>query len=83
MTGLDDTLGPRLAQLEARHLRRALRTISSAPGPRVCVDDREVLQLCSNDYLGLAADPRLKQAAVDAVSRLGCGAGSSRLVSGT
>lgn len=83
MTGLDDTLGPRLAQLDARHLRRALQTISSAPGPRVRLDDREVLQFCSNDYLGLAADPRLKQAAVDAVSRLGSGAGSSRLVSGT
>ena len=83
MTGLDDTLGPRLAQLDARHLRRTLRTISSGTGPRVRMGGREVLQFCSNDYLGLAADPRLKQAAADAVSRLGCGAGSSRLVGGT
>jgi len=44
---------------------------------------REVVQLCSNDYLGLAADPRLKRAAADAIAKLGCGAGSSRLVSGT
>lgn len=83
MTGLDDTLGPRLAQLDARHLRRTLKTISSGPGPRVWMAGREVVQLCSNDYLGLAADPRLKRAAADAVARLGCGAGSSRLVSGT
>ena len=83
MTGLDDTLGPRLAQLDARHLRRTLKTISSGPGPRVWIGGREVVQLCSNDYLGLAADPRLKRAAAEAVARLGCGAGSSRLVSGT
>ncbi len=83
MTGLDDTLGPRLAQLDANHLRRSLKTISSGPGPRIWIGGREVVQLCSNDYLGLAADPRLQRAAADAVARLGCGAGSSRLVSGT
>ena len=83
MTGLDDTLRPLLAQLDTGHLRRTLQAVSSAPGPRTRVDGEEVLQFCSNDYLGLAADPRLKQAASDAVSRLGCGAGSSRLVGGT
>ena len=83
MTGLDDTLGPRLARLDARHLRRTLQSLSSGPGPRVWIGGREVIQLCSNDYLGLAADLRLKRAAADAVSRLGCGAGSSRLVGGT
>lgn len=82
-TGLDGSLGPRLAQLDAQHLRRTLRTISSGPGPRVRMGGRELIQLCSNDYLGLAADPRLKRAAADAVATLGCGAGSSRLVSGT
>jgi 8-amino-7-oxononanoate synthase len=83
MTGLDDILGSRLAQLDARHLRRTLRTLSGGPAPRVDLDGREVIQFCSNDYLGLAADPRLKQAAVDAVGQFGCGAGSSRLVGGT
>ena len=83
MTGLDETLGPRLAQLDARHLRRTPQIISSGAGPRVWMGGREVVQLCSNDYLGLAADPRLKRAAAEAVSRLGCGAGSSRLVGGT
>ena len=83
MTGLDDTLRPRLAQLDTGHLRRTLQTVSSAPGPLVRVGGEEVIQFCSNDYLGLAADPRLKQAASDAISRLGSGAGSSRLVGGT
>ena len=83
MTELDDSLGPRLADLDARHLRRRLKTISSGPGPRVRINGREVLQFSSNDYLGLAADDRIKRATADAVSHYGCGAGSSRLVGGT
>ena len=83
MTGLDDALGSRLARLDAQHLRRTLRIFSSAPGPRVTLDGRDVVQFSSNDYLGLAADPRLEQAAADAISRFGCGAGSSRLIEGT
>jgi glycine C-acetyltransferase len=47
------------------------------------MEGREVLLLCSNNYLGLADHPRLKEAAVDAVMRYGTGSGASRLVSGT
>ena len=83
MTRLDDVLGPQLTKLDVRHLRRTLRTFSSAPGPRVSLDGRDVIQLSSNDYLGLAADPRLGRVAAAAVSRFGCGAGSSRLIGGT
>ena len=83
MTRLDDALGPQLIQLDAQHLRRTLRTFSSSPGPRVSLDGRDVIQLSSNDYLGLAADPRLGRAAAAAISRFGCGSGSSRLVGGT
>src|SRR4051794_33138270 len=46
------------------------------------LDGREVLLLCSNDYLGLAGDPRLREAAAEAAHRWGAGAGSSQLVSG-
>src|SRR5207253_586257 len=46
------------------------------------VDGREVLLLCSNDYLGLAGDPAVRAAAADAAQRWGAGAGASRLVSG-
>ena len=83
MTALDETLGSELTLLEARHLRRVLTTFSGAPGPRVTLDGRDVIQFCSNDYLGLAADPRLERAAAAAISRFGCGVGSSRLIGGT
>ena len=83
MTGFDETLGPRLAALDAQHLRRVIRPSSTGSRPRVRVDGRELVQFCSNDYLGLASDPRLARAAADAVFRFGSGSGSSRLVGGT
>jgi 8-amino-7-oxononanoate synthase len=63
-------------------LRRALRTIETAQGPKVRLDGREVLLLCSNDYLGLAGDPRLRDAAAETAAKWGAGAGGSPLVSG-
>jgi len=63
-------------------LRRFLREIESAQGPTVTLDGREVMLLCSNDYLGLAGDPRVAQAAAETALRWGAGAGSSQLVSG-
>jgi 8-amino-7-oxononanoate synthase len=56
--------------------------ISGPQGPRVVLDGRPVLLLCSNNYLGLADHPRVREAAADAAMRWGVGAGSSRLVSG-
>jgi glycine C-acetyltransferase/8-amino-7-oxononanoate synthase len=72
----------RLEELRERGLYRRLRLIEGPQGPRVLLDGREVLLLCSNDYLGLAADPRVREAAADAALRLGAGAGASRLISG-
>ncbi len=63
-------------------LHRELRVIESAQGPTVRLDGREVLLLCSNDYLGLAGHPVLRHAAAEAAERWGAGAGASRLVSG-
>src|SRR3954466_3816441 len=63
-------------------LHRFLREIESAQGPKVTLDGREVLLLCSNDYLGLAGDQRLRDAAAEAAQRWGAGAGGSQLVSG-
>src|SRR3954452_17649931 len=64
-------------------LHRSLREIESAQGPKVMLDGREVLLLCSNDYLGLAGDQRVRDAEAEAAQRWGAGAGASPLVSGT
>jgi 8-amino-7-oxononanoate synthase len=73
----------RLAELEQHGLRRRLRLVSGPQGPRVLLDGRPVLLLCSNNYLGLADHPRVREAAAEAAMRWGVGAGASRLVSGT
>jgi 8-amino-7-oxononanoate synthase len=73
----------RLEELEHDGLARSLRMVSGPQGPRVLLDGRPVLVLCSNNYLGLADHPRVREAAADAAVRWGAGAGASRLVSGT
>jgi glycine C-acetyltransferase/8-amino-7-oxononanoate synthase len=60
-----------------------MRTIESSQGPRVVIDGAEVLLLCSNNYLGLADHPKVRQAAATAAERYGAGTGASRLISGT
>ena len=73
----------RLDQLSASDLLRRPVTLQSPCGGRVIVDGRDVVSLCSNDYLGLANDEAIKAAAIEAIGRWGVGAGASRLVSGT
>ena len=71
-----------LDDIRSRGLYRRLRVISGPQGPRVLLDGRPVLLLCSNNYLGLADHPRVREAAAEAAMRYGAGAGASRLVSG-
>ena len=78
VTGLAD----RLSELRDQGLYRRLRLVGGPQGPRVLLDGRPVLLLCSNNYLGLADHPRVRQAAAEAAMRWGAGAGASRLVSG-
>lgn len=73
----------RLAELRDRGLHRRTRLVSGPQGPRAVIDGRPALMLCSNNYLGLADHPRVREAAADAAMRWGVGAGASRLVSGT
>jgi 8-amino-7-oxononanoate synthase len=73
----------RLAELERQGLGRRLRLISGPQGPTVLLEGKPVLLLCSNNYLGLADHPRVREAAAEAAMRWGVGAGASRLVSGT
>jgi 8-amino-7-oxononanoate synthase len=72
----------RLDEIKARGLYRKLRCVSGPQGPRVLLDGRPVLLLCSNNYLGLADHPRVREAAAEAAMRYGAGSGASRLVSG-
>lgn len=72
-----------LNKLKASGLYRTLRIIEGPQGPRVKIDGEEVILLCSNNYLGMADHPRLKEAAIKATERYGAGSGASRLVSGT
>jgi 8-amino-7-oxononanoate synthase len=78
MTDISD----RLEELRDRGLYRRLRLVSGPQGPRVLLDGRPVLLLCSNNYLGLADHPRVREAAAEAAMRWGAGAGASRLISG-
>ncbi len=76
-------LGEELAALRERHLFRPLRVMSSAQGPIVSLDDRRVISLSSNDYLGLSHHPRMKRAAIEAVEQFGAGSGAVRTIAGT
>jgi len=71
-----------LADLRAAGLYRRLVEVGSAAGRTVEIDGRQVLLFASNNYLGLAADERVREAARRAIDRWGWGAGASRLISG-
>ena len=71
-----------LSDVERQKLRRRLRDRWSPQAATIRLDDRDLLNFASNDYLGLAADPRLKQAIIEAVDAYGWGAGASALITG-
>ncbi|MGC8540411.1 MAG: aminotransferase class I/II-fold pyridoxal phosphate-dependent enzyme [Phycisphaerae bacterium] len=65
------------------HLFRGLSEVSGAQGAELVIGSRRYLQFCTNNYLGLAADPEVLDAARDAMNRWGFGSGASRLVAGS
>jgi glycine C-acetyltransferase/8-amino-7-oxononanoate synthase len=71
-----------LDELRERGLHRRLRLVSGPQGARVLLDGKPVLLLSSNNYLGLADHPRVRESAAEAAMRWGAGAGASRLISG-
>jgi glycine C-acetyltransferase len=71
-----------LQALKSASLFRHLRSVASDQGPTLIVDGRQVLNFSSNNYLGLANHASLRNAAVAAIERYGCGSGASRLISG-
>jgi 8-amino-7-oxononanoate synthase len=79
----DENLNGRLAALHEQGLHRELRRVDSAQGLRLEIGGKTFLNFSSNDYLGLANHPALKEAAIKAIGKFGAGAGASRLVCGS
>jgi len=79
---LHTELAAELADRDVRGLRRVRRLLASPQRARVTVDGRDYVAFCSNDYLGLAADPRLAAAAREGIDRYGVGGGASHLILG-
>ncbi len=73
----------RLSELRALGLHQRIRLVSGPQGPHVVLDGKPVLLLCSDNCLGLADHPRVREAAAEGARRWGVGAGASRLASGT
>jgi len=78
-----DSIREELARLDTLGLKRSFKVIEGPQGPVVKLDGREVILMCSNDYLGFVNNPLVKKAAIVATEKWGTGAGASRLVSGT
>lgn len=76
-------LGDALEVLAATHRRRTPKTLGGAPGARVVIDGAPRVNFASNNYLGLAEDPRVRRAAAHAARVWGAGATGSRLMGGT
>lgn len=80
---LADALKRELDELDNQDLLWRVRTLETPSAPHAKVDGKRVLVLCSNNYLGLANNPRLKQAAIAATRKYGAGSGSVRVIAGT
>src|ERR1700686_3163808 len=81
-----DPLAYRSAELEAlkqQGLSRRLRVLESEQSARATVDHRQVVNLSSNNYLGLTTHPKLRERALEATRRYGVGSGSVRTIAGT
>lgn len=83
MNAFNEELISRLSDLRQQNLFRELRRVDSPQSPHLDIDGQSFLNFSSNDYLGLANDPVLKDAAIEAIRRFGAGAGASRLICGS
>ena len=83
MNAYHDELVTRLGELREQGLYRELRRVDSPQSTVLQMDGRSYLNFSSNDYLGLANEPALKEAAIKAVERFGAGSGASRLICGS
>lgn len=81
--GLQRWLGESLQELRDKHLYKTPRILQSPAGGRVRMDGKDVVNLSSNNYLGLANHPKVRQAALEAIEKWGVGAGAVRWIGGT
>jgi len=77
-----DWIDQSLSTIHQANWYRSPKSMTSPPGPVIEIDGQSLINFASNDYLGLATDLRLKQAAIAAVSEWGTGSTGSRLLSG-
>ena len=80
---LDDFLTPQLNELREQGLYNVIDTVEGPNGPKVQINGKEVINMSSNNYLGLANNDRLKEKAIEAVKKYGVGAGAVRTINGT
>ena len=80
---LDAFLNDNLEDLRGKGLYNVIDPLESPNGPVIKINGRELINLSSNNYLGLATDERLKKAATDAINKYGVGAGAVRTINGT
>jgi glycine C-acetyltransferase len=80
---LEQFLKENLEDLKGRGLYNVIYPLESPNGPMIKINGKELVNLSSNNYLGLATDERLKEAAIDAINRYGVGAGAVRTINGT
>ena len=73
----------RADEVKALGLYPYFREIQENEGPVVSIEGRKVIMAGSNNYLGLTAHPRVRQAAIDAINRYGTGCSGSRYLTGT
>lgn len=78
-----DWLTQEIEGLKEQGLYNRIRTIGSAQGARILVDGKDVLNFCSNNYLGLANHPKLIEAAKEATKKYGVGPAAVRSIAGT
>jgi len=78
-----DYLEKQVSDLKDQHLFNNILTIESAIGPEIVINGKKVLNFCSNNYLGLANNPKLKAAAIAAIKKYGIGPAAVRTIAGT
>lgn len=80
---LDQFLNENLQELKDQGLYNEIEVVEGANGPKITIKGKELINLSSNNYLGLATDERLKEVAKQHVDSHGVGAGAVRTINGT